>query len=82
MTCADLKIQLVIHPWDSVINHYPVSNHEVNKKMEMQMKKYFGNVGMRYTHSSSLNRIYRKIKSYRDTSPGRLFSFLAKTEDC
>ena len=77
MRSANLKTQYVIHPWDSVINHFPITNGELNKKMEFHMRKYFGILGMLIIHLPSINKIYRAIKSYRDSTPGRVFTFVA-----
>jgi ubiquinone/menaquinone biosynthesis C-methylase UbiE len=66
-----------IGPMDSVINHWPYSNTDVTHAMRNWLTSHLGStLGNSITKTSFSEKAYRRVKSMRDKSPGRLYSFL------
>jgi ubiquinone/menaquinone biosynthesis C-methylase UbiE len=64
-------------PMDSVINHFPASNADVNQAMRHWFISKLGNtLGISIAEMSFAEKVYRGIRSMQDQSPGRLYSFL------
>lgn len=63
---------------DSVINHFPASNQDINQAMHQFLVSKLGRtVGNRLAGIAGTELLYRRYRSIRDQSPGRLYSFLA-----
>lgn len=76
---APLNIEKCLFAFDSVINHFPMSNEEFRKEMEAAMQKKLGGVAASmWMKSKFLENIYRKRRSSFCNYPGRLYSFLCK----
>ena len=62
---------------DSVINHFPTSNADVSRAIHRWITSKVGSTlsGL-ITQTSFAEKAYRRIRSMRDHSPGRLYSFL------
>lgn len=64
-------------PMDTVINHFPASNADVNQAMRQWLTSRLGNpLGSSIAQLSFAEKAYRSFRSMRDQSPGRLYSFL------
>ncbi len=75
---AGLKLEKLILSWDSVINHYPTSNEMVKQQFRAAIKKEIGQLNGLIVNSPKTERLYRRIKSVRDRTPGRMISFVAR----
>jgi len=67
--------------WDSVINHYPTTNSDVDRKIRNRLIEKFGGVGKMIPMFSPLKKLYRKRFSKTDKTPGRMVSFIAKKQE-
>ena len=75
---AGLTLEVTFAPFDSVINHFPISNGEISKWFSEGLNRRFGNlIGSSLSKSRTLLRLYRYKLSYSCRYPGRLYSFLA-----
>jgi ubiquinone/menaquinone biosynthesis C-methylase UbiE len=64
-------------PMDNVINHFPASNADVTQAMCDWLTSKLGTaVGNSIAQISGVEKAYRSVRSMRDQSPGRLYSFL------
>jgi ubiquinone/menaquinone biosynthesis C-methylase UbiE len=64
-------------PMDNVINHFPISNADVDLAMRHWLTSKLGNaLGHSIAEMSFAEKAYRGFRSMRDRSPGRLYSFL------
>ena len=74
---AGFTVVQKIGPMDNVINHFPTSNTDVSQAMRHWLTPKLG-----ITLSNSIAKLsfpektYRRFRSIRDQSPGRLYSFL------
>jgi ubiquinone/menaquinone biosynthesis C-methylase UbiE len=75
---AGFKLEKLILSWDSVINHYPTSNVMVKQQFRAALKAKIGLLNRLIVKFSKSEELYRRIKSYRDQTPGRMISFVAK----
>jgi len=74
---AGLILKQRIAPMDSVINHFPSSNADVHGAMCHWYSSKFGNViGSLAGQMPLAEAAYRRLRSLRNQSPGRLYSFL------
>lgn len=74
---AGFTVVQKIGPMDSVINHFPVSNTDVRQAMRHWLTSKIGNtLGNSIANLSLPEKAYRRFRSTRDQSPGRLYSFL------
>jgi SAM-dependent methyltransferase len=77
---SGFKVIKVIKPWDSVINHYPISNCNLLNKIKIDSREKFGYYGELLARSSLYQRVVKKYYSYTDKTPGRMFTFIAISE--
>ena len=75
---SGLQIEKVLLSWDSVINHYPISNSDLKEKIETKLSAKLGIKNSFFSNSKLIEKIIRSIMSKRDHTPGRLISFVAK----
>jgi ubiquinone/menaquinone biosynthesis C-methylase UbiE len=74
---AGFTVSKQIAPLDSVINHFPASNSDVNQSMRKWLVSKLGDtLGNSIAQIPFTEKAYRQCKSMRDQSPGRLYSFL------
>jgi len=65
-------------PMDNVINHFPASNADVYEAMCTWYRSKFGKaIGNSMIQLPFAEKAYRRFRSMRDQSPGRLYSFLS-----
>jgi SAM-dependent methyltransferase len=74
---AGLMMTRRMAPLDNVINHFPMSNADVQQAFGAMLRsKLGGRIGGAMARSSRLESAYRGYKSWQDRTPGRLYSFL------
>jgi ubiquinone/menaquinone biosynthesis C-methylase UbiE len=74
---AGFTIIRTIGPMDSAINHWPSSNSDVAQAMSNWLISHLGHtLGNSLAKISFSEKAYRRFKSMREKSPGRLYSFL------
>lgn len=74
---AGFKVVKKMAPMDSVINHFPASNANVHEAACSWYRSKFGNaIGNAIIQVPFAETAYRRFRSMRDQSPGRLYSFL------
>lgn len=76
---AGFKLKLAIKPFDSVINHFPMSTEQLDKErirfMQRRLGKYLGkSVGS----TVRCKDWYAWRRARKNKAPGRLYSFVAK----
>ena len=75
---ANFQVERVWHPHDSVLNYYPLSNAEFTEKRAENARKLLGiYLGKVAEASHWYRKLYPRLMSLVDRSPGRLYSFLA-----
>lgn len=74
---AGLKIEHVLAPYDSVINHFPESNAHIRAQIETALRKRLGPAAPLLARTRFTQRLGRAAFSRRCDYPGRLYSFLA-----
>lgn len=72
-----LKVLKCMAPFDTVINHFPISSQEVKKWLVLGLEKKLGTKsGSILTKFPFIETLYRHHLSRSCSSPGRLYSFL------
>ena len=74
---SGLKLEKLILSWDLAINLYPISGTQVKQIFCTAMKKKLGPLGGFFVKFQKLEELYKRIKSYKDRTPGRMISFVA-----
>lgn len=76
---SGLKIVQEIRPFDSVINHFPVSNAEIATWLQGGLAKKVGtSLALLLSKSLLVEKWYRRKLSREISTPGRLYSWLCK----
>jgi ubiquinone/menaquinone biosynthesis C-methylase UbiE len=76
---AGFELISVLGPFDSVINYFPMSRYEFDKKAIQYIRKRLGRyLGDIIGSSPIYKKWYGKLLSWRSKTPGRLYSFLAR----
>jgi ubiquinone/menaquinone biosynthesis C-methylase UbiE len=78
---ANFRLEQLILSWDSVINHYPTSDAMVTQSFHAAVINKLGPLSGFVIKFPKLEKLYRRIKSTRDRTPGRMISFVAKKGD-
>jgi ubiquinone/menaquinone biosynthesis C-methylase UbiE len=79
---AGLAIVMTMAPMDNVINHFPVSNAEVQQGMiDRLTARLGGRLGRAIANQPLIEKAYRRYQSRRNQSPGRVYSFLCRKGD-
>lgn len=74
---SGLHISKYFGPYDSVINHYPISNIEIRRQFLQRLKKKIGLIPASFfVKIVFLEKAYRFYLSRSCKAPGRLYSFL------
>lgn len=74
---SGLKILKCLGPYDSVINHFPISNDEIKEGFFQSLKKKLGVVAASFlVKIPQVESLYRSRLSRSCNFPGRLYSFL------
>jgi len=79
ITKSNLKIIKFMSSWDTVINHYPISNEVVMSILIESFKNKLGFISKFLIENKLCENIFRKIMSKKDKRPGRMISFIAKS---
>jgi SAM-dependent methyltransferase len=74
---AGMTIKTVLGPWDSVINHYPVSNREVREQIQNALRQRRGRLGELCGRLPAIEAFYRGRRSIAEKAPGRLYTLVA-----
>lgn len=74
---AGFVIAQTIGPWDSVVNHFPLSDARVAEMIALAWDKRLKlPLGKIFAKNARLNCFARRLRSRTDHTPGRLYSFL------
>ena len=75
---SGLVMQQVIAPFDNVINYAPMSQHEFYEMtVSMLANRVSQPIAKWLASNSQLQSLYGRYLSYKSSSPGRLYSFVA-----
>ncbi len=74
---AGLTLKMMLTPWASIINYYPVSKMLLMEEMKEYALDRWGKLGQLMLLSPSWRRRYAARKSAKDQTPGRMFTFVA-----
>lgn len=78
---AGVRIAQCLAPFDSVINHFPESNADVEGRISQKLKERFGKyAAFALLRIASIRSICRHRLSHDCNDPGRLYSFLCLKE--
>lgn len=74
---SNMRVLRVLLSWDSVINHYPVSNADIKLRARNLSKKKFGRIGKAIPLIPWVVNYCRHQLSMNDKTPGRMISIIA-----
>ncbi|MBY0549962.1 MAG: class I SAM-dependent methyltransferase [Candidatus Obscuribacterales bacterium] len=81
---AGFKITLILGPWESVINYFPMTFEECLNQCISPLRKFCGTkLAMRLASGKSpqaemIRRLLAKKRTAMDNTPGRLYSFICR----
>ena len=79
---SGITVLNLLAPFDTVINHFPVSNLEINNSLVEKLSRKVGKpVAKAISKLSFIERIYRYSLSKKCNSPGRLYSFYGSKQE-
>lgn len=78
LSTSGLRLEKLLLSKETVINFYPTSNTEMQKKFRAAMANRFGSMGLFVSKFPKVEDIYRHRRSIEDHQPGRMISFVAK----
>jgi ubiquinone/menaquinone biosynthesis C-methylase UbiE len=73
---SGLKVSKCLAPFDTVINHFPTSNLEIENQLIRSLSKVSGLLAPALGSLPFVKKLYRSHLSRACTYPGRLYSFL------
>ena len=74
---SNMRILKTLLSWDSVINHYPVSNADMKNRTRKFVNKKFGRIGKAIPLIPSVVNYCRHQLSMIDKTPGRMISIVS-----
>lgn len=76
---AGFSIRRALGPRSSAINRFPMSNEAHRRELESALARRVGQVAARWlVRSAPLRRAYEARRDRHDSTPGRMYSFLAQ----
>ncbi len=79
---SGIKVLNSFAPFDTVINHFPLSNSELNNSLVAGLTKKLGKIPAKLISKlPSTENIYRYYLSQKCNSPGRLYSFFGSKQE-
>jgi ubiquinone/menaquinone biosynthesis C-methylase UbiE len=78
---AGFKLKKLLLSWDSVINYYPMTDAILKQNLYKSLRDKVGPLSGFFSKLPGLVELYKRIKSYKDRTPGRMISFVAKKKN-
>lgn len=74
---SKMTVKIILGPFDSVINHYPITNTQLKNKMKQYLRQQYGKLGAFLANIPVVEKRYRHHMSMIDRTPGRMYTFVA-----
>ena len=79
---SGIKVLKLLAPFDTIINHYPLSNSDIRNSLVEGLNKKIGTLPTQFIAKLPLiENLYRYYLSQSCNYPGRLYSFLGSKQE-